>query len=437
MIQAAETSPGRLLVVTDLDRLGPIVKDCFAPNPINGVRTYLQGIAEIPRQPTRAILVGYDPSCRTPERAIAAIKAVAGSATPVVICCEPAYEDVGRRLLDHGADDYIIFPPDPRDLEQALNLPARQTQRRWIETPAVAPVPSAEELARLAELMPRLGEISPATLDAMAALVRCALNAESVTVVLDGLTGRVGQGDEGRSTAALIEPIVRGEQRAGQLRVGRSRAGGFTHEDTAKLRHYGVLFGRMLEGAERARQWRDLACTDDLTDLPNRRRLMSFLEDKLVVAEQARSTVTVLIFDIDDFKRYNDTYGHDAGDQILRDIGNLFRKCSREHDLVARYGGDEFVVVFWDAEGPREVGSHHPIDVIKVLQRFRDTLAKHTFTRLGPEATGCLTISGGLAQFPWQGRTGADLIEAADQALLQAKTAGKNRFWLIGSGDVT
>lgn len=436
MIRPAEPQSGRLIVVFDIDRLGPIVRDCFAPNPISGVRTYLQGIAEIPRRPTRAVLVGYDPQCRSPEQAVAAIKAVAGDA-PVVVCCEPAYETAVRRLLDHGADDYVVFPPDARDLERALGIPCRQTTDRWIETPTSVPVPSAEELARLADLLPRLGEADPTTLRAMAALVACALNAESATVVVDSLTGEVGQGSEGRSDATLVEPICRDEQRVGQIRVGASRAGGYSHEDTAKLRHYGVLFGRMLESAQRSSKWRDLANTDDLTGLPNRRRVMSFIEEKMAAAEKARSTVTVLIFDIDDFKQYNDRYGHDAGDEILRDIGKLFVQCCREHDLVARYGGDEFVVVFWDAEGPRTLGSHHPKEILGILQRFRERLKEHIFTRLGVAATGRLTISGGLAQFPWQGRTGPELVEAADGALMQAKAAGKNRFWLIGSGDVS
>ncbi len=436
MITPAEARPGRLLVVTDLERLGPIVKECFSPNPISGVRSYLQGIAEIPRAPTRAVLVGFDPECRDPEKAIAAMKAVSGNA-PLVICCEPAYESAARGLLEHGADDYIIFPPDAHDLERVLHLPAKSTQRRWIEAPEVLPAPSAEELARLAELYPHLGEVTPGLLDKMAGLMCCAVNAESATILVDGMTGRVGRGEEGRSGATLVEPIRRGEQRVGQLRIGKSRSGGFSHEDTVKLRHYGVLLGRLLESAAQARGWREMAHTDDLTQLPNRRRLMAFLEETLSIAEKNRSTVTVLVFDIDDFKRYNDRYGHDAGDQILRDIGRLFIQCSREQDLVARYGGDEFVVVFWDAEGPRTVGSHHPKEVIRVVERFREEIKKHTFTRLGPEATGCLTLSGGLAQFPWQGRTAEQLIEAADTALLQAKQAGKNRLWLIGSGDVS
>ncbi len=423
----------RLLVVTDLDRLGPIIRQCF-PRPIHGVHTYLDGIAQIRQAPTRAVLVGYDSTCRKPEAAIRALKAVAGDA-PVVFCCDPAHEPLARRLTDHGADDYLIFPPEPAELERALGILSRLTQQRWIEAPVVAPVPSVEELARLADVLPRLVAGEAGALDAMAALVCTALNTSSATIILEGRTGRAGPIGDDPSGAVLVEPIADNEQRIGQIRVGHSRAGGFTHEDTAKLRHYGVLFARMLEGARRAGDWQRLALTDDLTSLPNRRHLLGFLQEKLDLAVKNRSTVSALIFDIDDFKRYNDAYGHDAGDEILCDIGHLFVQCSRDSDLVARYGGDEFVVVFWDPEGPRTVGSRHPQDVLDVVHRFRQALQKHTFTRLGPEATGCLTISGGIAHYPWDARTAGELIEAADQALLHAKKAGKNRFWIIGEAD--
>jgi diguanylate cyclase (GGDEF)-like protein len=431
MMEPVGSTEPRLLVITDLDRLGPIVRDCFAPNRIVGVRSYLSGIAEIVRAPTRAILVGFDPACRKPEAAIAAMKSVAGDA-PVVFCCEPAYESLGRKLLDHGADDYVIFPPEAIDLERALRVPSRKTQQRWIETPSVAPVPTAEELARLADVLPRLTSGDPSSLDAMAALICTALNAGDVTIVLQGRTGRAGPGADASTRPVLVEPIVESEQRIGQIRVGASRSGSYTHEDTAKLRHYGVLFGRLVEGAGKAEQWRKLAETDDLTGLPNRRRLMQFLNEKVALAEKTRTTLTVLYFDIDDFKRYNDAYGHDAGDEILCDIGRLFVKCTRDSDMVSRYGGDEFVVVFWDPEGPRTAGSHHPERVMQIVERFRAALKKHTFRRLGPEATGCLTISGGIAHYPWDGRSGPELVEIADRALLQAKDGGKNRFAVLG-----
>ena len=435
MSPVEHTGDPRLLVIGDLDRLGPIVRQCFAPLPIIGVRGYLAGIAEIRRSPTRAVLVGYDTTYRKVDSAVAAMKSVAGE-IPLVLCCDPVHEPACRRLRGCGADDYLIFPPEPAELERALGLPTKETQRRWLERAESPPTPTAEELARLADVLPRLAAGERDTLDAMAALVCAALNAESAAVLLDGRTGQAGSSREDRFDAVLVDPICEDEQRVGQIRVGRSRVGGFTPADTAKLRHYAVLFGRMTAGARRAEQWRRLAMTDDLTGLANRRRLFEFLDEKLALATKARSTVTVLYFDIDDFKRYNDKYGHEAGDEILRDIGHLFVKCSRESDMVARYGGDEFVVVFWDPGGPRLLGSRHPEAVLDVVKRFRETLRKHTFSRLGLEATGCLTISGGIAHFPWDAHTAMELIETADHALLRAKAAGKNRFWVVGDGDV-
>ncbi len=425
----------RLLIVGDLQRLGPLVAECFSPHRIDGVHTYLDGIAEIPRSPTRAVLVGFDPACRQPEAAMDAMRQVAGE-IPLVVCCEPAYESSGRRLVAVGADAYIIFPPDAADLEDALGIPTQRTQRRWIERPQIVPVPTAEELERLADVLPRLSAGALDALDALATLICTALNAEDATIILEGRVGRAGRGVRSAEKAALLEPITRENQRIGQIRVGPSRTGGFTHEDTAKLRHYGVLIGRLLDGAEKTRYWQNLALTDDLTGLPNRRHLLQFLDEKLAQAKEKRITVTALVFDIDDFKRYNDTYGHDAGDEILIEVGRLFVKCSRKTDLVARYGGDEFIVIFWDPEGPRTLGSHHPEGFLRVVQRFREALKGHTISRLGPEAQGCLTISGGLAHFPWQASTATELIEAADRALLQAKVAGKNRFWVIGDGPI-
>ncbi len=436
MIQQEPGTEARLLVVTDLERLGPIVRKCFGAGPLSGARSYLAGIAELRRAPTRAVLMGHDRTCRKPEAAVAAMKAVAGD-VPVVFCCDPAYEALARRLVASGADDYVIFPPEPGDLEHALRVPTRQTYRRWIDTPVVAPVPSAEELARLADMFPQLTASDPRALDAMAALICTAVGAESAVVVVEGSLGRAGVMGQDPFAAVLVEPISDGERVCGQIRVGNPQAGGYTHEDTAKLRHYGVLFGRVLAGVRRADHWRRIALTDDLTSLPNRRRLLQFLDEKLALAAETRSTVSVLYFDIDDFKRYNDAYSHEAGDEILCDIGRLFSQCSRDTDLVSRFGGDEFVVVFWDPEGPRTVGSRHPHGLPDVVQRFREALRKHTFTRLGPEATGCLTISGGIAHYPWDGHTALEVIEAADRALLQAKAAGKNRFWVVGDGDAS
>ena len=195
-----------------------------------------------------------------------------------------------------------------------------------------------------------------------------------------------------------------------------------------------------------------LATEDDLTGLKNRRYLWEFAKQIIARAKKDNGRVTVLIFDIDDFKHYNDVYGHAAGDEVLKQASLLMKRCCRKHDMVARLGGDEFAVVFWDdpkcppearprpVAGPQQAtGSErrsftmdHPGEVIFIAKRFRREIEKTDLRFLGPEGRGVLTISGGLASLNRDGSTTEELFEKADQALLEAKRSGKNRIYLVG-----
>ena len=165
---------------------------------------------------------------------------------------------------------------------------------------------------------------------------------------------------------------------------------------------------------------------DELTGAWNRRYFDRFLARVLERATQGRQQVTLLVFDIDDFKRYNDAYGHAAGDEILREVSAMMRSSVRDHDVVARIGGDEFAVIFWDAGERREAGSKHPGDVRAAAARFQKAIVNHKFPKLGDEAAGHLSVSGGLAGFPWDGRTVDELVSFADAMAIRSKRAGKN-----------
>jgi diguanylate cyclase (GGDEF)-like protein len=184
-----------------------------------------------------------------------------------------------------------------------------------------------------------------------------------------------------------------------------------------------------------------LATTDDLTGLKNRRYVFEFARQVVEHARRSGGRVTLLLFDIDNFKRYNDTCGHLKGDEILRQAAILMRRCCRVHDVVGRIGGDEFAVVFWDdpaAPGPqrqedrRRARADHPAEAISVAKRFQKEFGKAEVDQLGPEGQGVLTISGGLASFPRDGASVEELLRRADMALLRAKRRGKNRIYLVG-----
>lgn len=183
---------------------------------------------------------------------------------------------------------------------------------------------------------------------------------------------------------------------------------------------------RWLALEEQVGELRKLAMTDELTGVWNRRYFQRFLERRLQEAASERQQVTLLVFDIDDFKSYNDRFGHPAGDEILRETARLIQTLVRDHDVVARIGGDEFAVVFWDKGEPRHLGSQHPDNVIAIARRFQKAICEHKFPKLGKEAVGQLTVSGGLAGFPWDGRTPEELIAQADTMALQSKRNGKN-----------
>lgn len=178
--------------------------------------------------------------------------------------------------------------------------------------------------------------------------------------------------------------------------------------------------------ADQQAQLREAAFTDALTGANNRRFFDLFAARALAAAREKRHYVTILLFDIDNFKQYNDLYGHEAGDDILVEVTRLMRAALRPTDRVCRLGGDEFAVIFHDPQGPRQEGSQHPADVRDIAMRFQKQVSEYKFPKLVDKSQGTLTISGGLATFPWDGQTPAELLAHADKLLLDSKKAGKN-----------
>jgi diguanylate cyclase (GGDEF)-like protein len=213
-----------------------------------------------------------------------------------------------------------------------------------------------------------------------------------------------------------------------EVRFGRRGFGAISSRQARarQLRPWAAWLARWLALDRGYRDFRTMAFQDELTGAWNRRFYEVFMKKIIRTAARQRRTLTVLVFDIDDFKRYNDEFGHDAGDEVLRETVRLLNSVIRAGDRVCRIGGDEFVVIFGDPEGPREPGSNPPETVEAIAGRFQDQVCQMKFPKLGLDAPGTLSVSGGLATYPWDGTDPENLLRHADQLALQSKHKGKN-----------
>ena len=362
-------------------------------------------------------------------RAVAGLRQVAPRMR-IVVGCRPSDEPLARRALAEGADEYILEPIRREDVEKAFGeVQARKRTAIREATPGPTPM----ELNRLSDILRNLGDGVEVTLQRMAELVKDAFEAEGVLIEFDGTSAAKGQADD----LVLEEALVHTAKPVGRVALARRSRGAYAAGAASRLAEYARLIEATIAQARERQRWRDLAWTDDLSGLNNRRFFEESLVRLLGHAAENRLRLTVLLFDIDGFKSYNDRFGHDVGDKLIQEVAVLLRRCSRRQDIVARYGGDEFAVIFWDAERQRVPGSEHPHEPIELAARFCKAISEHDFSCLGVEAPGPVTISGGLACFPWNGSTRHELIAAADEALLRAKQTGKNRIQLAGESSVS
>jgi len=171
-------------------------------------------------------------------------------------------------------------------------------------------------------------------------------------------------------------------------------------------------------------QLREQATRDPLTGLYNRRYLDETLRRELDRAGREGHPLSILMVDVDHFKRLNDTYGHPAGDEVLRTLGRLLQHHARSSDIPCRYGGEEFVVVLPDM--PLEAAR-------KRAERVRQDFADLRIAFGGAELVATLSI--GVSSYPGHGNTADELIRAADLALYEAKQSGRNRVCYAGPSD--
>lgn len=164
-----------------------------------------------------------------------------------------------------------------------------------------------------------------------------------------------------------------------------------------------------------------LARTDDLTQRYNRRYLEERLEEEVKKSLRYELPLSFLMLDLDQFKDYNDTYGHHQGDELLKQVAELLSQNVREVDLVARYGGDEFAVILPQTNGTAAV---------VVADKLKNLVANTPFPTGVPGKLFYLTISIGVANLPSHAKTMDELNNKADTALYRAKQEGRNRVCL-------
>jgi diguanylate cyclase (GGDEF)-like protein len=288
------------------------------------------------------------------------------------------------------------------------------------------PAPSTESTSHL-------GQSSGAQLDDES-LVRAMLKGHSILdAALAQINARLGRSDidlvpADAPGAGLGVPVVVGDQAVGILRCDDEPW--LNANGRSLLASHASWLSTWIKLETQQSELRKCAFTDPLTGAWNRRYFERFLTAAIDQSRIARRSLTVMVFDIDSFKHYNDTYGHDAGDEILTETVKLLNSVIRPSDRVCRVGGDEFAVIFYEPQGPREAGSKPLESIYQIATRFQHQVCNHRFPKLGAEALGTLTISGGLASYPWDGHDAASLLIAADRCAIESKRQGKNAMTL-------
>lgn len=191
-----------------------------------------------------------------------------------------------------------------------------------------------------------------------------------------------------------------------------------TKDDIRILMMFANQAGMAIENSQLYERTLVRAHKDALTDLWNHGYFQFMLDKKLKLAKEHISFLSLILLDIDNFKNYNDTWGHQKGDEILLKISKIITDSSRKIDSVCRYGGEEFAIILPDASKK---------DALIIAERIRTTIVQYNFISEAGHPPQKITVSLGVASFPEDGNNKSELINAADEALYESKRSGKNR----------
>jgi two-component system, cell cycle response regulator len=222
----------------------------------------------------------------------------------------------------------------------------------------------------------------------------------------------------------VVLPLLVHDRPLGTLVLGSRKRAAFNDAARSTLEVLASHMAVSLSNARMLRRLEELATMDGLTGLLNKRAMLEVAEQKIAAAKRFGRQLSVLVTDIDHFKKVNDSYGHDVGDVIIKGLGDILRRAKRNTDAVARFGGEEFVIICeeTDARG-----------AMLLAERVREELQKtvfHPHGKLGPGGAPLgvsVTCSVGAATFPEAGSAWDEMFTAADEALYVSKRSGRNR----------
>jgi diguanylate cyclase (GGDEF)-like protein len=221
---------------------------------------------------------------------------------------------------------------------------------------------------------------------------------------------------------SIVAPIIHAERLQGIIAIGEKLYGRNFSQTDFELFHVLVnIISISIGNALNYEEVKNLSLTDGMTGLHNYRYFAIRLKEELNRARRNKTRVSLLILDIDHFKNYNDTLGHQAGDEALRALGKVLKNTVRDEDVVSRYGGEEFCIILPGSskESMRKLG-----------ERVRRMIEDFNFYKERVQPTGKLTVSLGGSTFPDDTEDLEILVQRADEALYHAKNLGRNQLRL-------
>ncbi|HEX9119249.1 MAG TPA: diguanylate cyclase [Terriglobales bacterium] len=234
--------------------------------------------------------------------------------------------------------------------------------------------------------------------------------------------GYVAGFEETRSEMCL--PLISLGETLGVLTMESAQTNAFSPADAQPLESVADICAAAIQNARYFEKVSQLAYVDGLTGIFNRRYFEKRIAEEIERAQRYENELSVIMIDIDNFKKLNDEFGHLLGDETLRQVSTIFAQNLRKVDIACRYGGEEFVIV-----APQTSGEHAQA----VAEKLRKVVEGWSF----PGVPRPVTITAGVCSFPANGRTRDELVKAADDALYLAKQGGRNRVHLAGSGLAT